>query len=325
MTHSDNTWAVVLAAGSGTRLQALTTTADGVCVPKQFCSLRGGRTLLLDAVGRALQLAPASRIVIVVAADHECWWSPQLRGLSRANVLVQPRNVGTAAGLALAVAAIRARDPRANVAVLASDHHVDDPSVLRAAHADALAVTRRQPERIVLLGITPDEPDSEYGWIVPGPGDDSARGVATFVEKPGLARATELMRSGGVWNSFLMAARAETLWQLVAARLPFLTTRLAAAFAAAPAMRSRALDEAYASMPVADFSRDVLQGNEDRLAVQIVPPCGWTDLGTPSRVAQRVAQLDTEGVPARAPWFATVDLRAALLAQRARHAIATPA
>jgi len=52
------TWAVVLAAGEGSRLRALTTTSSGIAVPKQFCSLRGGASLLEEALQRAAAVAP---------------------------------------------------------------------------------------------------------------------------------------------------------------------------------------------------------------------------------------------------------------------------
>src|SRR5262245_3901959 len=41
MNYDTHDWAIVLAAGEGTRLRSLTTMADGVPVPKQFCSLDG--------------------------------------------------------------------------------------------------------------------------------------------------------------------------------------------------------------------------------------------------------------------------------------------
>jgi hypothetical protein len=43
-THWDagHNWALVLAAGEGARIQALTMTASGIAIPKQFCSLNGG-------------------------------------------------------------------------------------------------------------------------------------------------------------------------------------------------------------------------------------------------------------------------------------------
>jgi len=43
----------VLAAGEGARLRTLTTDASGTAIPKQFCSLHGGTSLLLDTLSLA--------------------------------------------------------------------------------------------------------------------------------------------------------------------------------------------------------------------------------------------------------------------------------
>src|SRR5262245_29208838 len=74
MNAHGNTWALVLAAGEGTRLASLTTGADGRSTPKQYCSLDGGRSLLGDALARAELLVPRERIVVVVARQHEALW-----------------------------------------------------------------------------------------------------------------------------------------------------------------------------------------------------------------------------------------------------------
>ena len=45
-----NIWALVLAAGEGRRLQRLTTTRSGLAIPKQFCSLDRGPSLMQEAL-----------------------------------------------------------------------------------------------------------------------------------------------------------------------------------------------------------------------------------------------------------------------------------
>src|SRR4029077_15805474 len=97
------TWAVVLAGGEGGRLRALTTTATGMAIPKQFCSLRGGASLLEEALQRATAIAPTERISTVVAEHHADWWCRSLSALAPANVFVQPQNRGTALGILLAL------------------------------------------------------------------------------------------------------------------------------------------------------------------------------------------------------------------------------
>ncbi len=282
MTKQDHVWAIVLAAGDGTRLRALTIDRRGRCVPKQFCSLDGGPALLENALRRGRTLAGTERVVTVVAEQHREHWAPLVRSLPRENVIVQPANRGTAAGLLLPLLAILERDPRARVAVLASDHWVEDEETLRAGLAHALEHVRVAAEDVALLGFTPDAPEAEYGWIVPGPGSERLRPIRRFVEKPRPELAAELHAQGALWNGFLLAACGRTLLAAYERRLP----RLVAAFRRC----GGAYERLYATLEHADFSRDVLQGDETSLRVLEVPPCGWTDLGTPQRVAACLAR-----------------------------------
>ena len=95
MRRNSATWAVVLAAGDGTRLAALTTDASGNSVPKQFCSLTGGRTLIEETLQRARHVASPEQVCTIVAQQHASHWRKLLGTLPRSNVIVQPHNRGT--------------------------------------------------------------------------------------------------------------------------------------------------------------------------------------------------------------------------------------
>jgi hypothetical protein len=88
------------------------------------------------------------------------------------------------------------------------------------------------------------------------------------------------------------------------------------AFAAGPLARAARLTALYDGLETRDFSRDVLQGNEHGLRLEIVPPCGWTDLGTPARVEACLATLREDSVASRPSLFregrAALDLAFAL-------------
>jgi mannose-1-phosphate guanylyltransferase len=284
-------WAIVLAAGEGSRLSGLTTDAAGCVVPKQFCSLRGGRSLLGDAIERARSFAPSRQIVVVVAAHHRRFWERDLEDFAPENVVVQPSNRGTAAGVLLPLMTVLERDPHANVAVLPSDHFVLKEAVLATALHVALDALADDPRSLTLLGITPDAPEPDYGWIVPEPCAAPLHRVRTFVEKPSVATAHRLASDGGLWNSFLFAARGLTLASLYDQLLPELFDGFEAAFEGPTSRREPALDELYRALEPTDFSRDVLQAATARLRVLEVPTCGWTDLGTPRRVAECLRQL----------------------------------
>jgi len=295
MRKCGNEWAIVLAAGDGTRLSVLTD-ASGKPVPKQFWALRGERSLLGDALGRASRLVKRERTVVIVAEKHRSHWERELATLPRENVIVQPENRGTGPGLLLPLLSILRRDPNARVLILPSDHFVADERVLASSMRLALGSAAGAGGRIVLLGISPSSPETGYGWIVPRDRSRLDR-LEAFVEKPSADVASELLGRGGLWNSFLMAADGRTLLGLFARRRPDLTTRFRSALAGGSVPDLSLL---YAGLEMVDFSREVLQGGEESLWLLRVPECGWTDLGTPQRVAECVESLGAGAVASHA-------------------------
>ncbi|HEX4498240.1 MAG TPA: sugar phosphate nucleotidyltransferase [Thermoanaerobaculia bacterium] len=301
-------WAIVLAAGRGTRLQGITT-VGGEAVPKQFCALRGDVSMLRRALQRAAMLVPEPRIQVVVAAEQRKWWERELEDLAPASVVEQPRDRGTANGVLLPLTAIHRQDPEGMVVLLPADHHVGREWILQAALGQAVAAVHAHPEKVVLLGMTPEETDPEFGWIVPRRNDlpTEPAAVERFREKPDAEEASALIAQGALVNSFVLAARVGTLLSLFERHLPEL-----------PALFRRwrgdaaGLRRLYEHLPTFDFSREILEPSVDRLAVVSVPPCGWSDLGTPARVA-RCLETDRKEpapvlLPARHGFVPPVDL-----------------
>jgi mannose-1-phosphate guanylyltransferase len=140
--------------------------------------------------------------------------------------------------------------------------------------------------------MTADYADTQYGWIVPagrprGAELSAPSRIALFVEKPPLEAAERLRSRGALWSSFVFAARALGLFSAFSDAQPDLVGSFCAALpdvvrgdADAPKLR-----ELYRTLAPCDFSRDVMECVTDRLCVLPVPPCGWSDLGTPDRVA----------------------------------------
>lgn len=284
-----DSWALVLAGGEGSRLQSLTTLASGLAVPKQFCSFGGGATLLNDALRRASVIAAPERACAIVSEHHARWWQSIPMSLPKENLIVQPCNRGTAVGILLPLLQILHRDPGASLVVLPSDHYVRNEAVLASSLRTAVREVERRSDRIVLLGLTPEEADPELGYIVPmGEGGPNAREVSQFIEKPSAASANALIERGGLWNSFIFAAHGQTLLRAFEARCPDVVAslrKIVTSDADDDAKRTD-LGAVYERLPCIDFSRDVLQTSLRYLTVAAVPPCGWSDLGTPRRVAE---------------------------------------
>lgn len=290
----NHTWAVVLAAGDGKRLSALTADNQGRHVPKQFCSVNGGASLFGLALARARSIVPDGRVCTVVAKDHEQWWKAKPHEVQRGNLIVQPRNRGTGNGVLLALAHILKRDPQARLIFLPADHHVLAEEKLIQTMLSALAEMPAKTREIFLLGIEPDDADPELGYIIPQKtANGDAQGVRHFVEKPSRAVASKLIEDGGLWNSAIFAVSGERLLEVFKERFLENTLGIKAALdkMADPGSPSWTLSHLYERISDVDFSRHILQFYVSELRVVRVPHCGWSDLGTPHRVTERVNQL----------------------------------
>ncbi len=290
-------WAIVLAGGEGARLRPLVSRiyADGR--PKQYAALLDSRTLLHQTLDRVALLVPSERTVVVTMQDHDRYMAGELQGPSDPHVLWQPEDRGTAAGVLLPAHWIHARDPRAVVAVFPSDHFIREEAAFMGHVAEVGTFVRRHREWIVLLGVQPTEPETEYGWIEPGERVGwTARGplyrIRRFQEKPSCEAASTLLAAGGLWNTFVLVAPVSALIRAGQECIPELHDRLArlASFAGTE-HRAWAIRQAYAFVPRANFSRSVLELCPGPLAVAKVPGLTWCDLGTPARVARTLTGL----------------------------------
>jgi mannose-1-phosphate guanylyltransferase len=232
------------------------------------------------AISRAQRVVPFERIVVVVAERHRRFWEPELADVAAENRIVQPSNRGTGIGILMPLLRILAEDPEARLLILPSDHYVHDEQVLADSTRETARALTRRPSRFVLLGIAPDGPDPDYGWILPAAACDGLRGVERFVEKPERELAARLHAAGALWNSFIIGAGGPALLELFRDRAPHALSALRAALATEPGQR----EAAFERIAVLDFSKALLQGAEAQLSLLAVGRCGWTDLGTPERV-----------------------------------------
>jgi mannose-1-phosphate guanylyltransferase len=300
MRVGSNRWALILAAGSGTRLSSLTRADRGASVPKQFCSLAGGPSLLEETLARADALVGSERTFVVVAADQRRHWESALRDLPQNDIVVQPRNRGTAIGILLGAATALVRDPDAVLVMLPSDHFVEQEAVLGRAIKRALSSIGPESNGITFIGVEPEHADPELGYILRGSrvGDGGHR-IAAFVEKPSRAVALELLERDALWNSFILVARARAFVDLIGQRYPEETESMLKVVHEDGRDRQSMLEQIYEELPEIDFSRHVVEGAQALLTVVPALECGWNDLGTPERLADCLERLDLRRRPRR--------------------------
>jgi mannose-1-phosphate guanylyltransferase len=216
-------------------------------------------------------------------------------------VIEQPADRGTAPGVFLPTAFVAARDPSATVVVMPSDHFIHPEASFVALVETACRQAAEQPGRLVMLGATPQWAETDFGWILPAPPQQALpfRAVDGFEEKPDRVRAERFLARGGLWNTMVIATRADTLWQLGQHLLPEMMRPFDALLRelrqslGEPTSTgiASAVSRAYHEVPHADFSRNLVQRCPDAALVLPLGDVEWSDWGRPERVTESLGRL----------------------------------
>jgi mannose-1-phosphate guanylyltransferase len=278
--------------------------------PKQYCTFVGTRSMFQHTLDRSDRITAPEQKVIVVGRPHCRVATGQIGDRHPGKMILQPKNRGTAAGIFLAITYIKARVPDATVLILPSDHFIFPEEKFIATMQKAISIAQRMRDRLVLLGIKPDGPESDYGYIFPGVNLSRVDGrricaVDDFLEKPDLNKSMAALASGALWNTFILASRVETLWGLGCQYFPSMIL-LFEQYAKSIGTKEEEsiLGKIYRAMPTLDFSSGLLQQSRHQTAVMELDEFLWCDWGRPKRIVETLRRIGKK--PAFAPHLATM-------------------
>jgi mannose-1-phosphate guanylyltransferase len=219
----DNYYAVIMAGGGGTRLWPLSRKDR----PKQFLRLLSDRSLYQIAIDRLLRLFPTDHIFIVTVASQVSGLHQEFPSIPMENFIIEPMPRGTASVVGLAAVNLLERNPQAVMAVLTSDHIIENTGLfhqlLDEGYHQALE------NHLVTIGIEPTYAATGYGYIQTEESTPNKRclKVNKFVEKPDEKTAQGYLQSGNfLWNSGMFIWRADVIMDEFRKQMPDLYSDL---------------------------------------------------------------------------------------------------
>lgn len=301
---------VILSGGAGTRLWPL----SRALYPKQLLPLVSERTMLQDTALRTADPARFGAPLVVANEEHRFIIAEQLRqvGITPDTILLEPAGRNTAPAVAIAAHYLRQKGSDPLMLVMPSDHVIANPAAF--LDAVAAAVPAAESGGLVTFGITPDRPETGYGYIERG-AEGPHKGVyavSRFVEKPDAATAETYLKAGTfLWNAGIFLFKCSVLLDelQVHAEAVFKATRDAMASPKADLTFHRPNADAFKATPSISIDYAVM---EKTTRAQVIPvDMGWNDVGSWSALWD-ITPKDTGGNAATGDVIA-IDTRNSLL------------
>lgn len=286
---------VILSGGTGSRLWPL----SRELYPKQFLPLLNDQTLFQNTVTRVQTMADAIAPMVICNEEHRFMVAEQLHMLSIMPKAVILEPVGRNTAPAVTIAALHAKamveDEDPILLVLPADHVIKD--VTGFQRTIAKAVTSAEDGKLITFGVTPESPETGYGYIRAGQplANDIGYLVERFEEKPDAVTAQHYAESGNYfWNSGMFMFRASCFLEEMERFAPVIVTSCQQAKSGEQAdLDFLRLDKAtFAKCPSDSIDYAVMEKTSNAVVVPL--DVGWNDVGAWSAL-WKVGNRDEQG------------------------------
>lgn len=270
--------ALIMAGGRGERFWP----KSRKNMPKQFLSLTGdGKTMIQLTVERILPIINMEDIYISTNRDYEALVREQLPDIPADNIICEPVGRNTAPCIGLGAVHISKKYEDAIMVVLASDHLIKYNRMFVNTLKDAAEIAENN-SNLVTIGITPDYPETGYGYIKFNPNQCLERSFAVdkFVEKPSLEVAKDYLASEEyLWNSGMFVWKVSSIMKKFHDLMPDIyqgLMKIREAFGTSS--EASVLEKEYYKLPAISVDYGIMEKSKD---IYTIPGTfGWDDVGS---------------------------------------------
>ena len=282
---------VIMAGGTGTRFWPYSRNNH----PKQFLDVLGtGRSLLQMTFDRFKDQIPHENVWVVSNELYTETLQNQLPELPEDNILLEPFKRNTAPCIAYVAYKIKQKDPDAVMVILPSDHVIFKEEAFISIIEKA--VENADGQKLITIGITPNRPETGYGYIQYEDDEKAIKPVKTFTEKPELDLAKKFIQSGDfVWNAGIF------VWSVSAIISAFETYQpdLAESFAEGEDLYFTEKEQAFIKKAYSEsknVSIDYAIMEKAESVYVVLGDFGWSDLGSWNALHEIKDQDDHQNV-----------------------------
>ena len=272
--------ALIMAGGKGTRFWPLSTEKN----PKQFLNLVGNESMIQMTVNRLKSIIPMERIFVVTDQKYEKLVNEHLTELPSENIIIEPVGMNTAPCIALSAMLIEKKFSNATLAVLPSDHLIENEDLFRTTLQAADLYVEMNQQAIVTLGMEVTRPEVGYGYIkyqneLNSIYDLSIRQVEKFVEKPDVETAKHYMDEGCyLWNGGMFIWKTQNIISLTKQHLSSTYELLAEIANSSVSEFNQKLYELYPQVESISVDYGIMERAEQ---ICVIPSSfGWDDIGS---------------------------------------------